>query len=50
MVRLKESIRFVCMKFIDKFQFHYGSVKRLRFEFDALETTAFQFHYGSVKS
>jgi len=33
-----------------KFQFHYGSVKRLHLDSILFKIKQFQFHYGSVKS
>jgi len=33
-----------------KFQFHYGSVKRLALKSNNEIAIPFQFHYGSVKS
>jgi len=35
---------------VNPFQFHYGSVKRKRYQLVEKSTNKFQFHYGSVKS
>ena len=33
-----------------KFQFHYGTIKRLENRLGELCTDLFQFHYGTIKS
>ena len=32
------------------FQFHYGTIKSIKFTFEYLSPILFQFHYGTIKS
>ena len=49
MVRLKADEGF--QWFYDNiFQFHYGTIKRIRAAWEANGLVSFQFHYGTIKS
>ena len=49
MVRLKEFGLFFFIFFV-RFQFHYGTIKRLMSLFFLVFILSFQFHYGTIKS
>ena len=48
MVRLKETL-LLGRKSMERFQFHYGTIKSYRLWISGYKPKLFQFHYGTIK-